>query len=132
MAMWRCNHSRKDEQPRRWSTRSPSVLRGGSEPLILTVTAEREATVEECGANGGDVIEFSATYQQVLDAFMHGAGVIFNTAPLVNARVVTMIVVEDPVLTLVLYIYQPDQMVEVPLVADSPDGYLKLIECIAN
>ena len=40
---------------------------GGSSPLILTITEQREATADEC-PNGGTVIEFSHSWQDVFDA----------------------------------------------------------------
>lgn len=39
---------------------------GGTEPLIVTVT-QREATAEEC-PTGGSVIEYSHSWQELLDA----------------------------------------------------------------
>ena len=45
---------------------------GGSEPLIFTAT-EREATTEECPLGlGGDVNEYSHSWQEIHDALVSG------------------------------------------------------------
>ena len=108
------------------------MLWGGSEPLFLEVTEERQATASECEGIGGTVKVYNHTYQEVYDAIMAGQNIYMeivddfgDTTPYLQLHYPSSICPSTHSIWLVCLGFNYNYT----LVADTANDYLKEIIC---
>ena len=72
---WQCGDTITADRLNHMEDGIAECCSGGSEPLFLEVTEERQATASECEGIGGTVKVYNHTYQEVYDAIMAGQNI---------------------------------------------------------